>query len=326
MANWIQAWYDTETGNYHVGSQPPSGNQQPQQQGQQVRVGYNQQQQFSYVQPQPQSSYYAPGGTPTNVAVGSQFASPGSKIGVRYNYNPQSVYRPVYNQQPYATRAPYAPNQPYYETVIGSDGQPRVIRLGEYQQMQPTHYETFYNSQGQLVQVPQYAPMNNSAAAVGTTDQIIGGSNQPVVATTTPATTPATTLATTPATTPATTTIKKDETTIPTTDQTKRLPENLKINDFNMAPMRMTLNGAIEKAANEGISENEFVSALQDIEDEEDLRVQELTNVMGVTREDLQSQRMSDDTKYNLAIEKAKNRKFAQQIAEQISQTPITGF
>ena len=119
--------------------------------------------------------FYGPGYAPTNVAVG--FAN-GPRV--RYNYQPRYTgngyaprgyntnmnYGPWYGQQSYATRAPYAPNQPYYETVIGSNGQPVTMRLGEYQREQPVGYETMFNSQGVPVQVPVYAPMNNSAMPV----------------------------------------------------------------------------------------------------------------------------------------------------------------
>lgn len=197
-------YFDPRDNQWHEG-QPPVVQQQPQsnqviagqsgqstayRQPQQVAVGanapqyYYPQQQVPYTQVQ-QSTYYNPGGVPTQVALGV----PSGPL-VRYNYRPQQYntgmnYGPWYGQQSYATRVPYAPNQPYYETVIGSDGRPRTIRMGEYEQMQPTHYETFYNSQGQLVQVPQYPAMNNSAVPVRRADQIIGGQNQPVASSTT---------------------------------------------------------------------------------------------------------------------------------------------
>ena len=77
-------------------------------------------------------------------------------------YNNGNGYAP----RPYATRAPWAPNQPYYETVIGSNGQPVTMRFGEYAREQPIGYEIMHNSQGIPVQVPVYAPMNNSAMPV----------------------------------------------------------------------------------------------------------------------------------------------------------------
>lgn len=119
--------------------------------------------------------FYGPGGTPTNVAAG--FAN-GPRV--RYNYQPRYTgngyaprgyntnmnYGPWYGQQSYATYPPYAPNQPRYEWMPGSNGQPVAMRLGEYQREQPVAYETMFNSQGVPVQVPVYAPMNNSAMPV----------------------------------------------------------------------------------------------------------------------------------------------------------------
>lgn len=119
--------------------------------------------------------FYAPGGTPTNVAVGFN-----NGPRVRYNYQPRYTgngyaprgyntnmnYGPWYGQQSYATYPPYAPYQPRYEWMPGSNGQPVAVRLGEYQREQPVAYETMFNSQGVPVQVPVYAPMNNSAMPV----------------------------------------------------------------------------------------------------------------------------------------------------------------
>lgn len=119
--------------------------------------------------------FYAPGGTPTNVAVGFN-----NGPRVRYNYQPRYIgngyaprgyntnmnYGPWYGQQSYATYPPYAPYQPRYEWMPGSNGQPVAVRLGEYQREQPVAYEMMYNSQGIPVQVPVYAPMNNSAMPV----------------------------------------------------------------------------------------------------------------------------------------------------------------
>lgn len=124
--------------------------------------------------------FYGPGGMPTDIAVGSQFAAPGRRVGVRYNYQPRYTgngyaprgyntnmnYGPWYGQQSYATYPPYAPNQPRYEWMPGSNGQPVAVRLGEYQREQPVAYETMFNSQGVPVRVPVYAPMNNSAMPV----------------------------------------------------------------------------------------------------------------------------------------------------------------
>ena len=119
--------------------------------------------------------FYGPGYAPTNVAVGFN-----NGPRVRYNYQPRYTgngyaprgyntnmnYGPWYGQQSYATYPPYAPYQPRYEWMPGSNGQPVAVRLGEYQREQPVAYETMFNSQGVPVQVPIYAPMNNSAMPV----------------------------------------------------------------------------------------------------------------------------------------------------------------
>lgn len=119
--------------------------------------------------------FYGPGYAPTNVAVGFN-----NGPRVRYNYQPRYTgngyaprgyntnmnYGPWYGQQSYATYPPYAPYQPRYEWMPGSNGQPVAVRLGEYQREQPVAYETMFNSQGIPVQVPVYAPMNNSAMPV----------------------------------------------------------------------------------------------------------------------------------------------------------------
>lgn len=119
--------------------------------------------------------FYGPGYAPTNVAVGF---NNGSRV--RYNYQPRYTgngyaprgyntnmnYGPWYGQQSYAAYPPYAPYQPRYEWMPGSNGQPVAVRLGEYQREQPVAYETMFNSQGVPVQVPVYAPMNNSAMPV----------------------------------------------------------------------------------------------------------------------------------------------------------------
>lgn len=119
--------------------------------------------------------FYAPGGTPTNVAVGFN-----NGPRVRYNYQPRYTgngyaprgyntnmnYGPWYGQQSYATYPPYAPYQPRYEWMPGFNGQATAVRLGEYQREQPVAYEMMYNSQGIPVRVPVYAPMNNSAMPV----------------------------------------------------------------------------------------------------------------------------------------------------------------
>lgn len=95
MPNWIpvQAWYDTESGRYYMGSQPPM-NPQPQQ---------PQQQQQYYSPPQPQQQYYR--NVPSNhVMLGGQGGL------VRY-------YQPMY-QQPVA-----------YEYYHNSYGQPVPMRV-----------------------------------------------------------------------------------------------------------------------------------------------------------------------------------------------------
>lgn len=153
----------------------PSGGA-PQQQGA-IPVGGNQ---GSYGvpynnAPRYNQRFYGPGYAPTNVAVGFN-----NGPRVRYNYQPRYTgngyaprgyntnmnYGPWYGQQSYATYPPYAPYQPRYEWMPGSNGQPVAVRLGEYQREQPVAYETMFNSQGVPVQVPIYAPMNNSAMPV----------------------------------------------------------------------------------------------------------------------------------------------------------------
>lgn len=154
----------------------PTGGGVPQQQGA-MPIGGNQ---GSYGvpynnAPRYNQRFYGPGYAPTNVAVGFN-----NGPRVRYNYQPRYTgngyaprgystntnYGQWYGQQSYATYPPYAPYQPRYEWMPGSNGQPVAVRLGEYQREQPVAYETMLNSQGVPVQVPVYAPMNNSAMPV----------------------------------------------------------------------------------------------------------------------------------------------------------------
>lgn len=208
MPNWIpvQAWYDTESGKYYMGAQPPMNPQpqQPQQQSQQipqqsqgtVYIGQageklRQQQQTLYSQPQ-QQRYYNPAGVPTQIVAGR-----GNQL-VSYGQPPRQVN---------------TAGQPYYETVIGSNGQPTTMRIGEYQQMRPVRYEQMINSQGQVVSVPIYDysayPGSGAPVRLGMSPdgQVYGGNTQTQVDGVTPTTpaTPATTSTTTKGNTRTTT-------------------------------------------------------------------------------------------------------------------------